>query len=267
MDHGLEGPDERVAAGKQPLGTLTIAAEHAGSEVLIEVRDDGRGIDPARVGAIAVTRGLITPETAVGLSVEAAIELLFAPGFSTAEVATDLSGRGVGMDAVRTMVRNLGGDCTLVSEQGAGSRASIRLPLSLAILPALLVRASGAPYAIPLDRVEETIRLSGHAIRSVAGARAIVLRDRVLPLVDLGDALGGTSVEPTNASAVVVRCGGDRIGLLVEHLIGQQELVTRPLPSLVEGDSTLVSGGAVMGDGSIALILNIESLRRTTLAA
>jgi two-component system, chemotaxis family, sensor kinase CheA len=199
--------------------------------------------------------------------VAAAIELLFAPGFSTNEVANDLSGRGVGMDAVRTMVRNLGGDCSLVSTLGAGSRATIRLPLSLAILPALLVTAAGAPYALPLDRVEETIRLANYTVRSVAGSRAIVLRESLLQLVDLGAALGGPAIDPTRAEAVVVRSGGDRIGLLVDDLIGQKELVTRPLPRLVEVDSALVSGGAILGDGTIALILNLESLRRSAVAA
>jgi two-component system, chemotaxis family, sensor kinase CheA len=267
MDHGLEPPDERVAGGKEPTGTLTIAAEHAGGEVLIHVSDDGRGVDPVKVGAIAAARGLLAPELVDSLSVAAAIELLFAPGFSTNEVANDLSGRGVGMDAVRTMVRNLGGDCSLVSTLGAGSRATIRLPLSLAILPALLVTAAGAPYALPLDRVEETIRLANYTVRSVAGSRAIVLRESLLQLVDLGAALGGPAIDPTRAEAVVVRSGGDRIGLLVDDLIGQKELVTRPLPRLVEVDSALVSGGAILGDGTIALILNLESLRRSAVAA
>jgi two-component system, chemotaxis family, sensor kinase CheA len=267
MDHGLETPEERVAGGKEPTGTLTIAAEHAGGEVLIHVSDDGRGVDPAKVGAIAASRGMLAPELVDSLSVAAAIELLFAPGFSTTAVATDLSGRGVGMDAVRTMVRNLGGDCSLVSTLGAGSRATIRLPLSLAILPALLVSAAGAPYALPLDRVEETIRLSNYTVRSVAGSRAIVLRDSLLQLVDLGAALGGSAIDPTRADAVVVRSGGDRFGLLVDDLIGQKELVTRPLPRLVEVDSALVSGGAILGDGTIALILNLESLRRSAVAA
>jgi two-component system chemotaxis sensor kinase CheA len=267
LDHGLEPAGERIAAGKPATGTLRISAEHAGGEVLISVEDDGHGIDPARVGAVAVERGLLAPELVPTLTVEAAIELLFAPGFSTAAVTTDLSGRGVGMDAVRTMVRNLGGECRLESQTGRGSRATIRLPLSLAILPALLVHAAGAPYAIPLDRVEETIRLSSLTLRSVAGARAVVLRDSVLPLLDLSAVLGGAPIDPTNAEAVVVRSNGVRIGLLVEHLVGQQELVTRPLPKAVDIDTTLVSGGAVMGDGAIALILNIETLRQTTMAA
>jgi two-component system, chemotaxis family, sensor kinase CheA len=260
MDHGLEGPEERVAAGKPPTGTLEIAAEHAGGEVVIRVTEDGRGVDPAKVARIAVERGLIASDQADGLDMAGAIELLFAPGFSTASVATDISGRGVGMDAVRTMVRNLGGDCFVTSVLGAGSTATIRLPLSLAILPALLVEADAAPYALPLERVEQTIRLSDYALRSVAGAHAIVLRDRVLPLHDLGELLGGTPIDPATAAAVVVRSGASRIGLMVERLVGQQELVTRPLPAVTDGRRALVSGGAVLGDGEIALIVDLDAV-------
>jgi two-component system chemotaxis sensor kinase CheA len=260
LDHGLEGPDERIAAGKPPTGTLEISAEHAGGEVVIRVVEDGRGVDAAKVAKAAVERGLIGADQAAGLNLAAAIELLFAQGFSTTAVANDISGRGVGMDAVRTMVRNLGGDCFITSVPGAGSTATIRLPLSLAILPALLVEADAAPYALPLERVEQTIRLSDYALRSVAGAHAIVLRDRVLPLHDLGALLGGAPLDPAAAAAVVVRAGSGRIGLMVERLVGRQELVTRPLPAVTDGPRALVSGGAVLGDGEIALIVDLDAV-------
>jgi two-component system, chemotaxis family, sensor kinase CheA len=262
MDHGLETPEERTASGKPAQGTLAISAEHAGGEVVIRVREDGRGVDPAKVGAMAAARGLIAPEAVAALTPEDAVELLFRPGFSTAEVTTGISGRGVGMDAVRTMVRNLGGDCVISSELGKGSTASIRLPLSLAILPALLVEADGAPYALPLDRVEQTIRISDYTLRSIRGEHAIVLRDRILPLHDLGVLLGGRPVDPATAAAVVCRSGTSRIGLLVERLVGQQELVTRPLPAVTDVRRALVSGGAVLGDGQIALIVDLDSMSR-----
>jgi len=267
MDHGLETPAERVAQGKPAQGTLEISAEHAGGEVVIRVREDGRGIDPARIGAIAAARGLIAADSVAALSPEEAVELLFRPGFSTAEVTTDISGRGVGMDAVRTMVRNLGGDCLISSEVGRGSTASIRLPLSLAILPALLVEADGAPYALPLDRVEQTIRISDYTLRSIRGEHAIVLRDRILPLYDLGGLLGGRPVDPATAAAVVCRAGTARVGLLVERLVGQQELVTRPLPAVTDVRRALVSGGAVLGDGQIALIVDLDAMSRNTKVA
>jgi two-component system, chemotaxis family, sensor kinase CheA len=267
MDHGLEPPAERLEAGKPATGVLEISAEHAGGEVLIRVREDGRGVDPAKIGAIATARGLISVEEVDGLTVEGAVELLFEPGFSTAEATTDISGRGVGMDAVRTMVRNLGGDCFVQSATGHGSTATIRLPLSLAILPALLVGSNGSPYALPLERVEQTIRISDYALRSIAGAYAIVLRDAVLPLYDLGAILGGPSIAPSTAAAVVCRAGTSRIGLLVSELVGQQELVTRPLPAVTNAKRSLVSGGAVLGNGQIALIVDLDAVAKQVKAA
>jgi two-component system chemotaxis sensor kinase CheA len=260
VDHGLESAAERTAAGKPATGVLEISAEHAGGEVVIRVRDDGHGVSPQKVGEVAVERGLIGPDEAASLTIEQAIELLFAPGFSTASETTDISGRGVGMDAVRTMVRNLGGDCQMTSELGKGSCATIRLPLSLAILPALLVEVDGAAYALPLDRVEQTIRIADYNLRSVAGARAIVLRDRILPLHDLGGMLGDSQREFASSPAVVVHGRGERVGVVVDQLIGQQELVTRPLPAVTDAQRALVSGGAVLGDGRIALIVDTDRI-------
>jgi two-component system, chemotaxis family, sensor kinase CheA len=258
LDHGLEGPEDRVAAGKPKLGTLEISARHAGGNVVIEVRDDGRGIDPERVGHRAVERGLITAEVAATLDSKGAAELLFAPGFSTAEVTSDISGRGVGMDAVRTIIRELGGEVTLNSELGQGTTAQIRLPLTLAIMAALLVEAGGQPFAIPLDRVERTLRLADQTVRSVAGQRMLVLRDGVLPVLDGASALGGVASGDAE-HAVIVRGQDRRLALAVTRLVGQRELVTRPLPSDV-ADRAAVSGGAVLSDGRIALIVDCDAV-------
>jgi two-component system chemotaxis sensor kinase CheA len=261
LDHGLEPPEDRVAAGKPKTGTLEISARHAGGNVVIEVKDDGRGIDPVKVGKRAVERGLITAEAADALDGKGAAELLFLPGFSTAEVTSDISGRGVGMDAVRTMIRELGGEVTLTSELGQGTMAQIRLPLTLAIMNALLVEAGGQPYAIPLDRVERTLRLADQTLRSVAGQRMLVLRDGVLPVLDGAHALGGAPA--TDAEhAVIVRGQDRRLALAVTHLVGQRELVTRPLPSDV-ADRAAVSGGAVLSDGRIALIVDCDAVDTT----
>ena len=176
---------------------------------MISVRDDGRGIDPARVAGKAVERGLIPPEAAASTDMQRAVELLFAPGFSTAEQTSDISGRGVGMDAVRTSIRGLGGEVVLSSEQGAGTTAQIRLPLTLAIMAALLVEARGMPFAVPLDRVERTLKLADHTVRSVAGRRMLVLRDGVLPLLDAAEALG-YGVAPGATHAVIVRGPDER---------------------------------------------------------
>jgi two-component system chemotaxis sensor kinase CheA len=258
LDHGLESPETRTAAGKPETGTLEISARHAGGNVIISVSDDGAGIDPARVARKAVERGLIGADEANTVDSARAVELLFAPGFSTAEVTSDISGRGVGMDAVRSTVRALGGEVLMTSELGKGTVAQIRLPLTLAIMAALLVEAGGLPYAIPLDRVERTLRLEDHAVRSVAGSRMLVMRDGVLPLLEAASTLGdGPGGEVSNA--VIVRAGEQRMALSVERLIGQRELVTRPLPPEL-GSRTGVSGGAVLSNGDIALIVDCDAL-------
>ena len=256
LDHGLEGPEERTAAGKPATGVLEISARHAGGNVVITVSDDGRGIDPARVARKAAERGLITEDAVASIDSARAAELLFHPGFSTAEVTSDISGRGVGMDAVRSSIRELGGEVLLSSELGAGTTAQIRLPLTLAIMAALLVEVGGRPFAIPLDRIERTVRLADHAVRSVAGSRMLVMRDGVLPLVDASARLNGIPA-PDDTHAVVVR-GMSRYALTVGRLVGQRELVTRPLPPGI-GESGL-TGAAVLSDGQIALIADCDAI-------
>ncbi len=258
LDHGFESEADRVAAGKPATGTLEISARHAGGSVLITVRDDGRGIDPAKVARKAAERGLIPEEAVATIDLQRAVELLFAPGFSTAEQMSDVSGRGVGMDAVRTTIRELGGEVVMQSELGVGTTSQIRLPLTLAIMAALLVESSGLPFAVQLDRVERTLRLEDYPVRSVAGRRMLVLRDGVLPIVDLAEALGhGKAAHASHA--VVVRGSDQRLALAVEQLVGQRELVTRPLPQEIGGRSAL-SGGAVLSNGQIALIVDCDAL-------
>ncbi len=262
LDHGLEGPEERVAAGKAATGTLHLSARHAGGNVVIEVRDDGRGIDAARVAAKAAERGIIAADAVDTTDMAKAIELLFHPGFSTAEVTSDISGRGVGMDAVRTTIRELGGEVLMTSEPGQGAVAQIRLPLTLAIMAALLVEADGRPFAIPLGRIERTVRLADHTVRSVAGSRMLVMRDGVLPIVDAAERFGG-SAAPEAEYAVIVRGGAGSLAVTVTTLFGQRELVTRPLPPEVAENSAL-SGAAVMSDGQIALIIDCDALETST---
>ncbi len=258
LDHGLEDPQSRAAAGKPETGVLEISARHAGGNVVITVRDDGRGIDPERVAAKALQRGLITQEAAAAIDARGAAELLFAAGFSTADETSDISGRGVGMDAVRTTIRELGGEVFLTSEQGVGTTAQIRLPLTLAIMAALLVEAGGLPFAIPLDRVERTLRLSDHAVRSVAGQKMLMLRDGALPLHDASQVLNGGHAGDAE-HAVIVRGNDRRLALAVSRLVGQRELVTRPLPPDVS-ERAAVTGGAVLSNGQIALIVDCDAL-------
>jgi two-component system chemotaxis sensor kinase CheA len=258
LDHGIEPPDVREAAGKPRTGTLTIAARHAGGSVVIEVRDDGRGVDPEAVARKAVERGLIDAETAKHIDTKQAIELLFAPGFSTAEVTSDISGRGVGMDAVRTKIRELGGEVLMDSVPGQGTSAQIRLPLTLAIVSALQVDVSGAPFAIPIDRVERTLRIGEHTVRQIAGRRVLSLEDGVIPLLE-GSTTFGRAATDEHDLVVIVRGDDKRIGLTVDELVGQRELVTRPLPPVVS-DGQPISGGAVLADGQIALIVDCDAL-------
>ncbi len=258
LDHALESPEERVAAGKPATGTLELAARHAGSNVVITVRDDGRGIDPELVARRAAERGLIPADAVQTVDMARAIELLFAPGFSTAETTSDISGRGVGMDAVRNAIRGLGGAVVMTSELGVGSTVQVRLPLTLAIVPALLVESHDTPFAIPLERVERTVNLAEQTVRSVIGRRTLVLNDGVLPLIDLAEALGYPPAP--DAGYVVITRGADRrLALVLERLVGQRELVTRPLPAEV-GDASSLSGGAVLSNGEIALIVDCDAL-------
>jgi two-component system chemotaxis sensor kinase CheA len=258
LDHGLEPPEERIAAGKPETGILEISARHAGGNVVIEVRDDGRGIDPQRVARKAAEKGLISEDAVASVDMARAAELLFHPGFSTADFTSDISGRGVGMDAVRTTIRDLGGEVVLTSEQGRGTTAQIRLPLTLAIMAALLVEADGRPFAIPLDRIERTVRLADHTVRSVAGSKMLVMRDGVLPIVDAGVRFGGPeSVDADHA--VVVQGTAGRLAVTVSKLVGQRELVTRPLPPEVS-DGAALTGAAVMSDGQIALIIDCDAI-------
>jgi two-component system chemotaxis sensor kinase CheA len=263
LDHGLETPADRETAGKPAIGTVKISARHAGGNVMITVRDDGRGVDPLAVAAKAVRVGLITHDQADGIDMARAIELLFAPGFSTRDQADDISGRGVGMDAVRAKVRELGGEVLMTSEPGQGTTAQIRLPLTLAIMNALLVRAGGRVFGVALDRIDRTVRLADHPVRSAAGRRMLVVGDAVLPLYDAASALGHARSDDCEF-AVIVQSQERSIALAVSALIGQRELVTRPLPADVAGLAP-VSGAAVLSDGEIALLVDCDALMTDTL--
>lgn len=271
VDHGLETPQERVAAGKDPVGRIELSARHAGNSVVIELRDDGRGMDPQALRASVVRKGLMDAAAAAALSDEEALELIFLPGFSTAAQTTDVSGRGVGMDAVRTAIGDLNGDVTIRSAVGAGSSFTIRLPLTLAIIQALLVTAgrdvSGAPqvWAVPLEVIEETVVVDPADTRPVGGRPCMVLRDAVVPLVWLRDCLGiagGPAAEDDGrpAEVVVVRGGSARLGLVVDGLAGKQDVVIKHLPAFL-GDVAGVAGATILGDGSVALIVDVAALQ------
>lgn len=261
VDHGLEPPDERVAAGKDPVGTVRLTARHEGNSVVIEVSEDGRGLDPEGLRNAVVKKGLMTRDEVDSLSDREAQELIFLPGFSTAAVTTDVSGRGVGMDAVRAKINGLNGSVEIISEVGKGSRFVIRLPLTLAIIQALLVKGAGEVYALPLEAIEETVVIDRTDTRPVDGVECMVLRDHIVPLVSLRERLGlyGMEEEGDKYSVVVVRTGTARLGVVVDQLVGQQDIVIKHLPEYL-GDVRGVAGATILGDGSVALIVDVGAL-------
>lgn len=257
VDHGIEAEDVRVAAGKPAKGRVTLRAFHKGNSVAIEIEDDGKGIDPAKMREVAVRKGIITPEEAGQLDDRESLELIFAPGFSSAEKITDISGRGVGMDVVRTNIKNLKGSVSTYSEVGKGTRFTLSLPLTLAIIDALMVNVSGQMYAIPLDAVSETTKIEAERLTDVKGRKAVTLRGEVLGVVELSEMLGlpRTDPLPDVLSVVVIHDNERRLGLVVDRLLERQEIVIKPLGAYL-GDLKGISGATIMGDGSVILILD-----------
>jgi two-component system chemotaxis sensor kinase CheA len=264
LDHGIETREERREIGKPEKGTLKISAYQEGSGVIIEVTDDGKGIDPEKVKNKAIERGILDEDEAAVLSDEEAIQIVLLPGFSLAPTVTDISGRGVGMDAVKSKVEALGGQLDLVSRMGQGTSVYVRLPLTLAIVLSLLIKVGDETYAISLENVEETILVKRENIKTVHGSPATLLRGEVLSLSDLGNVLG-TEVEETDRDeypVVVVKIGKNKIGFIVNELIGQQEIVIKSLGrflSKIKG----IAGATILGDGNVALILDMASFYMT----
>ncbi|MDE5831697.1 MAG: chemotaxis protein CheA [Desulfovibrio sp.] len=258
VDHGIEPEEQRIAAGKPPKGRVTLRAFHKGNSVAIEIEDDGKGIDPAKMREVAIKKGIITPEEAAQMDDREAIELIFAPGFSSAEKITDISGRGVGMDVVRTNIKNLKGSVSTFSELGKGTRFTLSLPLTLAIIDALMVNVSGQMYAIPLDAVSETTKIETVRLTDVKGRKAVTLRGEVLGIVELSEMLGVPRLSeslPEVLSVVVIHDNERRLGLVVDQLLERQEIVIKPLGAYL-GDLKGISGATIMGDGSVILILD-----------
>ena len=257
VDHGIESDDVRLAAGKPAKGKVTLRAFHKGNSVAIEIEDDGKGIDPAKMRETAIRKGVITPEEAAQLDDREAVELIFAPGFSSADQITDISGRGVGMDVVRTNIKNLKGSVSTHSEVGKGTRFTLSLPLTLAIIDALMVNVSGQMYAIPLDAVSETTKIEAHRLTDVKGRKAVTLRGEVLGVVEMAEMLGlpRTDPLPDVLSVVVIHDNDRRLGLVVDRLLERQEIVIKPLSAYL-GDLKGISGATIMGDGSVILILD-----------
>ena len=258
IDHGLETPDVRLRAGKSPTGRLSLTAARDRSAVVIRVTDDGKGIDRDRVLARALELGLVEPGRSE-LSDDELIRLIARPGFSTARQVTDISGRGVGIDAVHARVRALGGLVDIRSTKGHGTSVTVRLPVTLAIVRALLARVGDETYAIPMTHVNETVHLEQGTIRHVKGREALVLRDDVLPLLHLRDVVRMPRRDARGGQVVVLEVADRRAGMVVDELTGQQEIVIKPFDAVKDGLSVF-SGATILGDGVPALILDVSSL-------
>jgi two-component system chemotaxis sensor kinase CheA len=258
VDHGIEPPDVRQQRGKARAGTIALNAYHEGNQIIIEVTDDGGGIDLEKVRARGIRQGLISSEDR--LTDRELIELIFTPGFSTAEVISDVSGRGVGMDVVKKNITRLKGIFDVDSVAGQGTRFTIKLPLTLAIIQALLVRVVDELYAIPLDSVIESQRVEMPDVRTVHGNEVITLRGQVVPLVRVADffELGGQR-DPEKVMIVIVGLQGRQVGLVVDSFEGEQEIVIKPLSDVV-GRIPGISGATILGNGSISLIIDVHSL-------
>lgn len=256
VDHGVESESERLAKGKSPKGRVVLRAFHKGNSVAIEIEDDGKGLDPDKLREVAVRKGLMTQEEAKQLDDREAKELIFAPGFSSAEKITDISGRGVGMDVVRTNIKNLKGSINISSEVGKGTKFTLNLPLTLAIIDALMINVEGEMYAIPLDAVSETTKIESSRLTDVKGRKAVTLRGEVLGIMELSEMLGFPHRDlPDVLSLVVIHDNDRRLGLVVDRLLERQEIVIKPLGSYL-GDVRGISGATIMGDGSVILILD-----------
>ena len=260
-DHGIELPAERLATGKPEIGTLTLAASHQGGSIVIEVRDDGKGLSRDKLLQKAREKGIDAPDSMSDTDVWS---LIFAPGFSTAEVVTDVSGRGVGMDVVKKNITALGGTVEIDSAEGFGMSVKVRLPLTLAIMDGMSVDVGGECYILPLASVVESFQVQADTIRTIGGSGQVVqVRDEYLPVVELERVFNIPRVDPDTGSAVmvVVEAEGHRAALLVDELLGQQQVVVKNLESNYRRVSD-VSGATIMGDGRVALILDVGSLAR-----
>ncbi|WP_432574010.1 chemotaxis protein CheA [Kineococcus sp. SYSU DK005] len=267
LDHGVETPEQRAAAGKPEEATLLLRAAPDGDAVLVEITDDGRGIDTDAVRAKAYQRGLIDEHALEGMSDEDAAQLIFAPGFSTAEVVSDVSGRGVGMDAVRSSIERLGGSVTTENRRGQGLTVRLRLPLTMAVSRVLLLTAGGQRFGVPLDDVVETVRVDRADVTRVAGHPVLALRDDVVPLVRLSELLGTGGDPGTGAplNVLVVRTATGPLGLVVDRFHQNTDVILKPLEGFLAGTPGYC-GTALLGDGLVLLVLDVKELNNRAAA-
>ncbi|WP_406671223.1 chemotaxis protein CheA [Methanolobus sp. ZRKC4] len=262
VDHGIEPTEERIKLGKPEAGFVGLSASRQRNSVLIEVEDDGKGMDPANLRDVAVKKGVMTREEVDKLSDTDALNIIFMPGFSGAKTVTDVSGRGVGMDAVKTKIEALGGSVKVSSVPGQGSSIKLQLPLTVAIIQSLMVTVADETYAIPLGNVIRDVGIKASDIKTIEGKEVVLLRGEVLPLLRLHDVLDCTTEqeEKENLIVVVVERMGTNIGFVVDQLLGQQEVIIKTLDNKLLKDTKGFAGATILGDGNVALILDIATL-------
>ncbi|WLH64499.1 chemotaxis protein CheA [Pseudomonas sp. FP2300] len=261
VDHGIESPEEREASGKVRSGRVILAAEQEGDHILLSISDDGKGMDPNVLRSIAVKRGVMDKDAADRLSDTECYNLIFAPGFSTKTEISDVSGRGVGMDVVKTKISQLNGSINIYSTKGQGSKIVIKVPLTLAIMPTLMVMLGNQAFAFPLVNVNEIFHLDLSRTNVVDGQEVVIVRDKALPLFYLKRWLVSSAahVEQGEGHVVILSVGTQRIGFVVDQLVGQEEVVIKPLGKMLQGTPGM-SGATITGDGRIALILDVPSM-------
>lgn len=265
IDHGIESPEERISMGKPAKGKIVINAYQKGTQIVIDISDDGKGIDYEAVKAKAITKGLITLEEAEKMSEEAIINLIFLPGFSTKDVSTELSGRGVGMDVVKSNVAKLNGYVEIFTEKNKGTTFRISLPLTLAIIQAMMVQVGDEIYAIPQSMIEETLRINVDEIKEVTGQRVLTIRDRVLPLFFLNEILSTSGGTDNDRKYILVASVGDRrFCISVDSVIGQEEIVIKTING-IDSEECGIMGATITGDGKVVLILDLAVLSRKVL--
>lgn len=259
IDHGIETEEERISHGKPPTGTIKLSAHQEGDSVIIEVSDDGRGFDKEQIIKKAVSKGIIQEYDVPKMTPEEILNITFLPGFSTNDVSTELSGRGVGMDVVKNTVESLNGSVYIDSVEKQGSRTTIRLPLTLSIIQVLLIEIGKQVYAIPISVIDSTLSLKSADLKDLEGTKMTMVRNELVPLIDMRDYFGDEIISNSHAELVVTKYKGKKYGLIVDRLVRQQDIVIKALGKLFK-DIREFSGGAILGNGSIALIIDVPSL-------
>lgn len=261
VDHGIEMPDDRQASGKPRMGIVKLSASQEGDHILLKIEDDGKGMDPEKLKEIAISRGVLDADAAARMSDVEAFNLIFAPGFSTKTEISDISGRGVGMDVVKTKINQLNGTVNIDSKLGKGTSLEIKVPLTLAILPTLMIVVGKQTFALPLGAVSEIINMDIKKTNTVDGQLTMIVRSKAIPLFFLGEWLirGPKKIDREKGHVVVVQMGTQQVGFVVDALIGQEEVVIKPLDAMLQGTPGM-AGATITSDGGIALILDIPSL-------